>query len=381
MASILQNTLNQYWERLTTGWKLGGGVTTKRYLSLLGSVDTEITGGASQYTRTYLSENYTVAKQLRHYQNAYLDNGCIHGKAGLAVGTYGGNATLRNLILGHVPLFFAGKSITAVAGALWSYYGGNKGGAIANTADYCKGVYVDADSDSYNGIKIGSGAALNTTTAGYNFMSLFAHDGSMPGMKAYVGQYTGDATNPHAISVADFGEPDVVIIKGEGAQSAVFRTSNEVYTAGTECDYFVIATASLASQGIESLDANGFTVGTNATVNTNAVKYNYIMLKSDASGSANICLKQFIGQAGDGNHIDLPFKPSFMLFIPGASTTPMMWFNSQTAGSTSYVSAATANVTDAVQSADDYGFTLDGGIILNATNVPCNVIAIEADIT
>ena len=41
---------------------------------------------------------------------------------------------------------------------------------------------------------------------------------------------------------------------------------------------------------------------------------------------------------------------------------------------------ATADVTDAVQSADDYGFTLDGGIILNATDVPCNVVAIKADV-
>jgi hypothetical protein len=81
------------------------------------------------------------------------------------------------------------------------------------------------------------------------------------------GTYTGDGGATKAITGVGF-QPCAVIVKGEGATAAVIRTAD--MPANTSKAF--PATAS-STDGVRVLDADGFTVGNGATVNTNGVKY------------------------------------------------------------------------------------------------------------
>ena len=75
-------------------------------------------------------------------------------------------------------------------------------------------------------------------------------------------------------------QPDVVIIKGDTAQIAVMRTSA---MSGDSSKPMVGATA-LAANMVQSLNASGFTIGNDNTVNKNSTGY-YWMAFQAATGS------------------------------------------------------------------------------------------------
>lgn len=361
-----QNSVGQDYTNNADGWSLGGGIV-KRLLSLItGNVTI---AGTGSYVHTFPSETCRLGKQRLHGNGAFYDNNCIHGKAGMAVISYTGNATARDIEAGFFPHSFFTKAITAVQGIMWTYWGMNKGSAVANTVGDITRV-----TDAGTGVRLGATAGSNTNAAGYRALALCAHDGSLTKMKSKVITWTGNASDNRQITGVGF-QAKYVIVKGAGAQSAVCKSSLHV---GDTTSYFLIATADLAD-AIQTIDADGITIGTNATVNGNGVVYTGMFFADDVDGDSDFALTKYTGIAGDGYHIELPFQPNILFLIPGAALVPLMWNSAMADGKTGYVSAATADVSDAVIKADAFGFTVGNNVTINLTNQPTHVIAIRCD--
>lgn len=362
------NSANQSYGNNADGFELSGGAV-KRTIKAQGG-DVVFTGGGNAI-HTLPDESCTLGKRYFHGNGAKFENGIITGKAGLYVSAYAGNATASDIPCGFYPHFFGTKAITAIQGVLWTAMGMCKGSAVANTIGNITRV-----SDNVMGVRIGATAGANTSAASYNFFSMCAHDGSLAGMISKHGTYNGTGANRSIVFGGDEAwSPDLVIIKGAGAQAAVFRTSDTTYDS---CNYFLDNTASLTT-GITSMDTDGFTLGTSATVNSSNVKYTYQAYKTSADGDSDFALTNYVGIGGDGMHIDLPFQPDILYLIPAGANAVLMWTASHTAGSTSYVSAATADVANAVIKVDEYGFTVGANTSINTDGVKCVVVAIKCD--
>ena len=100
------------------------------------------------------------------------------------------------------------------------------------------------------------------------------------------GSYTGNGVDNRVITPVGF-QPDVVIIKGSGAQLAVMRTATMVGDASKELS----AATALQANRIKSLDAGGFTVGTNAQVNGSGVTYYWVAFRNDGLASISTVLE------------------------------------------------------------------------------------------
>src|SRR5262249_29651878 len=91
------------------------------------------------------------------------------------------------------------------------------------------------------------------------------------GYQVMTGTYTGNGANNRAITGVGF-RPDFVIVKGSGATTAMARSGT--MRAG-ESKPFGGALATVTNR-IESLDADGFTVDADASVNGASVTYSWI---------------------------------------------------------------------------------------------------------
>jgi hypothetical protein len=80
-------------------------------------------------------------------------------------------------------------------------------------------------------------------------------------MRVATGSYVGDGIDNRAISGVGF-QPDVVFIKGTNNEQAVIHTATMPDDLSKE-----IASGSNQAGAIKTLDADGFTIGTNVRVN------------------------------------------------------------------------------------------------------------------
>ncbi|OGL46464.1 MAG: hypothetical protein A2W05_07105 [Candidatus Schekmanbacteria bacterium RBG_16_38_10] len=147
---------------------------------------------------------------------------------------------------------------SSLAGDLTSFFGG-----VTPTTNLVQNLQS-------NGFQLGTSASVNSDTLEYFFFAMKVLAGVIA-----VGTYTGDGTNDRNITGVGF-QPDYVIIKSGSTNQARIRTSN--MTADSQCAY-AGATAA-ASDGIQSLLADGFQIGANGSVNTNGVTYYWFAFKA-----------------------------------------------------------------------------------------------------
>jgi len=118
------------------------------------------------------------------------------------------------------------------------------------------------------------------------------------------GNYIGNGTSK-AITGLGFS-PECVMIKSNNAYSAVIRTSD--MDAGETKDMGSTATACATGQ-ITSLDANGFTVGSGTSTNSNGVVYQYIAWNE----STNIHIGYYTGDGSTGTATGCGWQPESAL--------------------------------------------------------------------
>ena len=126
------------------------------------------------------------------------------------------------------------------------------------------------------------------------------------------GSYQGNGVDNRAFTNVGF-RPDVVIIKGNSAQTSAIRTST---MSGDAAKPLAGATA-LTADVIQSLTATGFTIGTNARVNTAGVSYEWMAFRAQ---SGLLRVGTYTGNGSSQAIAGLGFSPEYAaVFSPGAS--------------------------------------------------------------
>src|SRR5262245_897570 len=126
------------------------------------------------------------------------------------------------------------------------------------------------------------------------------------------GSYVGDGTGSRSISGVGF-RPDVVIIKGDSTQGAVIRTVSMTGNVSKP----LVGPLGLSSGMIQSLDADGFTLGSDTAVNgLVGATYYWTAFKANT----NLAVGSYTGNGntvGDSQAIaGLGFRPVFLITLP-----------------------------------------------------------------
>ena len=168
------------------------------------------------------------------------------------------------------------------------------------------------------------------------------------------GSYTGNGSDNRGITGIGF-QPTFVLIRAlTGSQVAVFRTSdmagdNSLKMTGT----------ALEANIVQSLDADGFTIGTDNTVNINAITYSYIAIKQDSTYFKN---GTYTGDGTDNRSITgLGFQPDFCIVKhPSGSWNEPAWSSSSmTVGnSLAPTDGSFSDITDRIQAFEAGGFQI-----------------------
>ena len=185
---------------------------------------------------------------------------------GMSYGTYSGNGTAGRAISGldfspEAVFVFdqgntAGVFMSAADANCFAFTGG---GAVANTIT---GLAAD-------GFTLGNSNQVNGAGRTYHYVAWNEIAGYMD-----VGSYTGNGVDNRNIPGVGF-QPEWLIVKSRSAGNQVAVTHTEAQGASTDVSLYFTATAA-ANNRIQALQADGFQVGTNATVNSNTVVYSYM---------------------------------------------------------------------------------------------------------
>lgn len=268
----------------------------------------------------------------------------------IQTGYYIGNATDNRAItgLGFSPdLVLLKDNTTAGAdGILWkttSMAGDSAallGEAEANIANNIQSL--DAD-----GFTIGSDTDVNSSNVLHYWVAFDGSDCTASGTFC-VGSYSGNGTS-QSLNIGF--QPDMVIVKRSGASLGVWKSSA---MTGTNTNYFSATTQDTGGQMIQSLDATGFTVGNNATVNTSSNTYWYVAFKQVSNF---MDVGTYTGNGTDNRNITstddagLTFQPDFVFVKSTHVTTPTtaVFNNTESYGDRSFLSTDAASAANHIQ--------------------------------
>lgn len=209
-----------------------------------------------------------------------------------------------------------------------------------------------------------SSAAFTATSS--TPVNSFATAETFGGTTVATGTYAGNGIDNRAITGIGF-EPDVVLIKGAGSQAAVIRTSAQSGDVSK-----AMTTAAQASNQIQSLIANGFTLGTAATVNSNGVPYQWLALL-ETPGVVDI--GTYTGNGASSRVITgTGFSPEYVTVIPATAQAPVERFEAM---SSSFRFDRGAGATARINSLDSDGFTLGNNAAVNGSGSAYTYLAVN----
>ncbi len=180
-------------------------------------------------------------------------------------------------------------------------------------------------------------------------------------MQFAVGSYVGNGLDDRPITGIGF-QPDLVIIKANSfSQLAVWRSSLMVGDASA----VFVGSLALQTNCIQSLDADGFTVGTSTRVNGGTQTYHWMAFKDN--GVADFKVGSYTGNAADDRNITgLGFDPN-LACVKGNTTSGCFWRTSSNSGDQAMPFGLAGDTTNCIQ-----GFVTDGfqvGTSLNANTI------------
>lgn len=186
-----------------------------------------------------------------------------------------------------------------------------------------------------------------------------------------VGSYYGNGVDNRAITDVGF-QPDWVIIRDSMAVYSVFRTS----AMGADTTAYLTSLGANFQNGIQSLDVDGFTLGTDTTVNGNIAKYYWIAGRSE-SGVTTV--GKYYGNGVDNRSITgIGFQPDFVLVKrSGGDGAAVRVASFGTGDSCSSLGAASGTITDAIQAFETDGFQVGTNSRVNSAATWNYYIAIK----
>ncbi len=183
-----------------------------------------------------------------------------------------------------------------------------------------------------------------------------------------VGSYTGNGVSGTAITGLGFS-PSAIIIKRDGANAAVFKTSS-MSTNSKDLNTLV----ALESNLVISLDGDGFTLGSDARVNANGGGiYHWVAFKSYAG---EIEVGSYVGDNTTSRDLNVTtFQPNFVAIFPD-STNKSVWRSTDLTTTMQFNGGTGANQLTALLA---NGFQTGSDTPwVNATGVTYHYIAIKA---
>lgn len=153
--------------------------------------------------------------------------------------------------------------------------------------------------------------------------------------KITTGSYTGDGTASKPISVGF--QPTIVIIKGDISNAAVIATD----VMGADKTKPIAGNVATGTNMVKSFDSNGFTVGSDITVNSSLTPYYYVAIR-DTSG-AFFKTFSYIGTGVADNKTPCGFNPGLVVvWSDGATATN--WRSSHSGTDSNLFDGGTSNV-------------------------------------
>lgn len=178
------------------------------------------------------------------------------------------------------------------------------------------------------------------------------------------GTYTGNGGDNRQIIGIGF-QPDVVIVKGNTNQGAVIRTS----TMSGDTSKPLGGGATPGTNRIQSLDADGFTIGTNAIVNSNGVAYHWMAFKSAVG---ELKLGSYTGNGTSQSITGVGFTPEYVATFSRANDPAVEHFAGM--GSTFRFEADTG-APGRITSLDADGFTVGSAATVNRAGTTIDYVA------
>lgn len=274
------------------------------------------------YIRDFSSSGFSVGANDNASGGSYYFVAFKSGAPSVAEGTYTGNgADDRDISgVGIDPDFVFVKNATSGTtnnrravmstdqhfGDMSSYVGD---AFVSNTNNAIQALQTD-------GFQVGSAVQANESGTTMYWFAFAGTPGPPSGSGDFtmaVGSYTGNGSS-QSISGIGF-RPDLVIVKDESANQAVFTST---MIGGSQTAY-MSSSVSDFSGGISSLDSDGFSVGSNAQVNTNGNTYHWQAFGNafnpyTNSGSSNFAVGAYYGNSIDDREINnLPFQPDMVM--------------------------------------------------------------------
>ena len=165
--------------------------------------------------------------------------------------------------------------------------------------------------------------------------------------------------------------PDFVMVKGDTTQVSVFRTS----TMSGDTSKYAVGSTALAANLIQSLDSaggGGFTVGTDARVNTNGTMYYWTAFKA---GAGKMRVGSYTGNGSAGRTVTgLGFSPE-LVFIMSAGANQAIHRSSAPNATGAFDFFDSAPISGLITSLNADGFTIDSDARVNANGTVYHYIA------
>jgi len=230
-------------------------------VAYLGAATADSTAGLVRLDADGFTVTSTANTALVRYTwTAFTGDNCS-ASGQFCVGSYTGDgAATKNIITGFQPDLVWVKLTTAV-NANWRSSAMPANAAqffSATTQDTAGGFFTSLNSNGFT--VAGTASPANNVSAGvYRYVAFKNVSGSIG-----VGTYNGNATDNTAITGVGF-QPGYMFIKNANAGTAVAAVSSQTESYGDNTSLF--SAAANLSDSIQSLDAGGFTIGTNSTSN------------------------------------------------------------------------------------------------------------------
>lgn len=184
-------------------------------------------------------------------------------------------------------------------------------------------------------------------------------------MRLATGSYVGNGVDNRAIAGAGF-QPSVVIVKGNNAQVAVIRTS----TMAGDASKPAVGALALASNGIQSLDPTGFTVGTDTRVNQNGISYQWVAIRANPN---SLVLGSYTGNGAAARPLSgLGFQPEYVAVMSAAANNAVQRFAGMTRA---FRFDADTGTTSGITSLDANGFSVGSAATVNANGTGYHYMA------
>ncbi len=183
-------------------------------------------------------------------------------------------------------------------------------------------------------------------------------------MRLATGSYAGTGLDDRQITGVGF-QPDAVIIRSSTARVGIVRTS----TMNGDASKILGDTGALAADLIQSLDADGFTIGTDARVNNSGETYYWAAMKA----GCDLAVGSYLGDGSDNRSIAVGFQPVWVVTLGDGNDSTFR--PGPISGDASYDMTGTGKLTNRIQAMEANGFQIGSDVDVNKAGVTYHYIA------